>query len=193
MIGNNLGHSAPLGEMEMRMNKLTLVFILILGACTSFGPSPKDEDYTKALKNVPDANETMFIASVRFVQPDGEPTLYKGQLVTPTEVFFGRLLVTPSKLIIVIYDEESSEYITIFKIRYSEIDNFSAIREPDKSITFHLEVEEEIYWISGTFPLDRNGEEVESGEVREYIHKRLPESTGEFNPFIKKCYACKKS
>ncbi|MEH6546895.1 MAG: hypothetical protein V7701_10725 [Sneathiella sp.] len=176
------------------MTKLTLFFFLFLGACTSFGPSPKDVTYVEAFKNVPIAKKAVFITSVRFVAPDGrEPTLIKGQLVTPTEVYFGRLLITPDELIVVIFDEENSQYVSIFETRYSEIENLSAIREPDKSITFHLEVKEEIYWISATFPLDRNGEEVESGYVREYVNERLPESIGPFNPFIKKCHACKKS
>jgi hypothetical protein len=176
------------------MTRLTLFFFLFLGACSSFGPSPKDANYAEALKQVPGAKEVVFITSVRFVAPDGtEPILYKGHLVTPTEIFFGRLLVTPDELIVVTFDEENSEYVSVFETKYSEIENISVIREPDKSLTFHLEVEEEIYWISATFPLDGNGEEVESGNVREYVNERLPELTDPFNQFIKKCHACKKS
>lgn len=79
------------------MTKLTLFFFLFLGACTSFGPSPKDVTYVEALKNVPGAKKTVFITSVRFVAPDGrEPTLIKGQLVTPTEVFSDGCLSRPT-------------------------------------------------------------------------------------------------
>lgn len=155
---------------------------------------PERRDVCRSTKKRARSQKTVFITSVRFVAPDGrEPTLIKGQLVTPTEVFFGRLLVTPDELIVVTFDEENSQYVSIFETRYSEIENLSVIREPDKSITFHLEVKEEIYWISATFPLDRNGEEVESGDVRDYVNERLPDSTDPFNPFIKKCHACKKS
>lgn len=124
---------------------------------------------------VPGAKEAVFLTTVRFVQPKGEPILFKGRLVSPTEVFFGRLIVTPDKLIIVTFDEEEEHYNSIFETLYSEIENFSAIRELDNSITYHLEIAGKIYWISATFPLDQKGEEIDGRDIRVYIRERLPQ------------------
>lgn len=156
----------------MNMKKLSILFFLFLGACT-IGPSPNDPAYLNAVSNFPEAKSAQFITNIRFQSPNENYDKYMSGILSPYKTFFGRLFVTPEKLIVVGLDKKSQRFIPVFEVTYRAIDSYGTRKALDTSLTYFILTGGKNYQLITTNPLDMNGNEVDSDDVLNYIKSKV--------------------